>query len=111
MFLRNNSIKSRERHVIKGSWAAPSVNRFLLTLRETNGHVSHAADNLSRNKAEAFKKSFAMASPSPTQVPPGVITLLTHHDHDLNSRHWNSSLIDSCRRDSLLLQEKFTDQA
>ena len=42
MFLRNHSIKSRERHVIKGSWAAPSVNRFLLTLSETNGHVSHA---------------------------------------------------------------------
>ena len=42
MFLRNHSIKSRECHVIKGSWAAPSVNRFLLTLSETNGHVSHA---------------------------------------------------------------------
>ena len=42
MFLRNHSIKSRESHVIKGSWAAPSVNRFLLTLSETNGHVSHA---------------------------------------------------------------------
>ena len=47
MFLRNHSIKSRERHVIKGSWAAPSVNRFLLTLSETNGHVSHARDGKS----------------------------------------------------------------
>ena len=46
MFLRNHSIKSRERRVIKGSWAAPSVNRFLLTLSETNGHVSHAINSL-----------------------------------------------------------------
>ena len=30
--------------MIKGSWAAPSVNKFLLTLSETNGHVSHAME-------------------------------------------------------------------
>ena len=98
-------------HMLRGLAFFQAKYDFRMQAAHIPGSRNTAADNLSRNKAEAFKKSFTMASPSPSQVPQGVIELLIQHDHDWTSRHWNSILTDSCRRDSPPLQRKSTDQA